>query len=61
MGGPLAHGNSFHRRSKRGEWGMMDFEKHINLFILNNLAEIVGFKPVHKPQTKGLTEHGQQI
>jgi hypothetical protein len=25
------------------------------------LAERVGFEPVHKPQTKGLTEHGQEI
>ena len=26
-----------------------------NLFILNNIAERVGFEPVHKPQTKDLT------
>jgi hypothetical protein len=31
-----------------------------NLFIFNNMAERVGFEPVHKPQTKDLTEHGQQ-
>jgi hypothetical protein len=40
---------------------MMNLTTLSNLFIFNNLAERVGFEPVHKPQTKGLTEHGQQI
>jgi hypothetical protein len=31
-----------------------------NLFILNNLAERVGFEAVLKRQPKDLTEHGQQ-
>jgi hypothetical protein len=39
---------------------MMDSKNHINLFILNNLAERVGFEPADKRQTKDIAEHGQQ-
>jgi hypothetical protein len=42
------------------EWAMMNLRILSNFFILNNMAERVGFEPVHKPQTKDLTEHGQQ-
>jgi hypothetical protein len=41
-------GLSFQRRNKRGEWGMLDFKNHINLFIFNSLAERMRFEFTRK-------------
>jgi hypothetical protein len=47
---------------KAGDRALMDVSRSRKCCTINKkLAERVGFEPVHKPQTKGLTEHGQQI